>query len=167
MPKTKEASVRCLLKWPKQYYSSLKPEKIKDVLDSPVCSIGTFKRAVGEGKAVFALILILNNLVDFFNVGNSMSAKQVTATAEMIADDYGYLKIDDLRLCFNRAKKGEFGPVYRMDGNIILSWIGQYVKEREAAADEINYAQHASIRANEKRSMSFTELIEKETVRKK
>jgi hypothetical protein len=154
-------SVRCFLEWPKQYYSSLKPKKIRDVLDSPVCSIGTFKRAVGEGKAVSALILILNNLVDFFNVGNSMSAKQVTATAEMIAEDYGYLKIDDLRLCFNRAKKGEFGPVYRMDGNIILSWIGQYMKEREAAADEINYAQHVSIKADERRSASFMELTGK------
>jgi hypothetical protein len=147
-----------LQKWPEQYYSSLTPRRIEDVLDSPVCTVGACIRASGREKAKALMELILLDLTRFFNVSQSMNAGQVTATAEMILEDYAYLKIDDFKLCFNRAKKGSFGPVYRMDGNVILSWIGQYAKERVSAADEMNYARHVSVKAGERRSESFMEL---------
>jgi hypothetical protein len=156
-----------LIKWPKQYYSSLKPKTVSEVCDSPVCSLSRFRKEAGDEKATSILILILNDVIDFFNVNNTMNGNQVLITAEMILDEYGYLKIDDFKLCFNRAKRGLFGPVYRMDGNVILSWIETYINDRIHTISEINYAQHVSIKANEKRSISFIELIGKETIRKK
>jgi hypothetical protein len=148
-----------LLKWPQQYYSSLKPKAIDDVLESPVCSIGVFKRTIGEDKATSVLVLILNDVVDFFNVSNSMNAGQILTTAEMILDNYGYLKIDDFKLCFSQAKRNLFGPVYRMDGNVILSWIESYTRDRVNVADEKHYAGHLSIKANERRVPDFQELV--------
>jgi hypothetical protein len=130
-----------------------------DVLASPVCSIGTFKRAVGEDKAMSVLVLILNDAIDFFNVSNSMNANQILTTAEMILDNYGWLKIDDFKLCFNQAKRGICGQVYRMDGNVILSWIEQYIRDRINAADEIGYAEHVSVMANERRVCDFRESV--------
>jgi hypothetical protein len=37
-----------------------------------------------------------------------------------------------------------FGQVYRMDGNVILSWIESYIKDRINSADETGYALHCS-----------------------
>jgi hypothetical protein len=104
---------------------------------------------------------MLNDVIDFFNVSNTMNGDQVLTTAEMILDNYGYLKIDDFKLCFNRAKRGLFGQVYRMDGNVILSWIETYISDRIDTVGEMNYAQHVSIKADERRSASFMELTGK------
>jgi hypothetical protein len=167
MPKDEETSVKCLKKWPNQYYNSLKPKCYSDVFDSPVCSIGIYRELEGEESAKAILVVILTDVIDFFNVSNSMNANQILATAEMILDNYGYLKIDDFKLCFSQAKRGFFGPVYRMDGNIILSWIESYIEDRMKRADEISYAEHASIKANERRAYSFQELIDKKIIREK
>jgi hypothetical protein len=136
-------------------------------LDSPVCSIGIFKRTIGEDKAKSVLVLILNDLIDFFNVSNSMNANQILTTAEMILDNYAWLKIDDFKLCFSQAKRGLFGQVYRMDGNVILSWIESYINGRINFAEEKSYAEHLSIKANERRTMDFQELIDKGIIKRK
>jgi hypothetical protein len=162
MPTSEEASVRCLNKYPQQYYASLKPKRFNDVFNSPVCFIAEFRREVGEEAANAVLNIIVSDLVDFFNVSNSMNAQQIIATVELILDNYGFLKIDDLKLCFNWAKRGLFGAVYRMDGQIILSWIEKYIHDRMNAADEENYALHVSMKANERRSPTLTEIIEKQ-----
>lgn len=157
-------SVRCLNKYPKQYYNSLKPKKIADVFYSPVCSIATYKKEAGEVNVRAVMVLILSDIIDFFNVSNSMNANQITNTIEIILDNYGYLKIDDFKLCFDLAKRGIYGQIYRMDGNVILSWIESYINDRMNTADEINYANHASMKMNEKRFLSFQELIDKKKI---
>jgi hypothetical protein len=151
MPKSEEMSVRCFAQWPKQYYSSLKPAKISDVFASPVCTLGKFRRESGEEKAISLLVIILSDVTEFFNVGNSMNANQTLTTAEMILDAYGWLKIDDFKLCFSQAKRGMFGQVYRMDGNVILSWIGTYIRDRIRSADEMSYARHCSDKERDSR----------------
>jgi hypothetical protein len=164
MPKSEEMSVRCLHKWPQQYYNSLKPKTFNDVFDSPVCFLSKFREEIGEEKAISVLILILNDAIDFFNVSNSMNANQILTTAEMILDHYGWLKIDDFKLCFNMAKRGIYGQIYRIDGNIILSWIESYINDRINKADELSYAQHASMKMNEKRYPTFQEMIDKKMI---
>ncbi len=84
-----------------------------------------------------------------------MNANQVLTTSEIILDNYGYLKVDDFKLCFNQAKRGIYGQIYRIDGNVILSWIEQYVNERINRADEISYSKHLSMKADEKRTDNF------------
>jgi hypothetical protein len=136
-------------------------------LDSPVCSIGVFKRTIGEDKAKSALVLILNDVIDFFNVSNSMNANQILTTAEMALDNYGWLKIDDFKLCFSQAKRGFFGQIYRMDGNVILSWIESYIKDRINFAEEKSYSEHLSIKATERKTLSFQELIDSGIIKKR
>jgi hypothetical protein len=128
--------------------------------------LGTFVRVSGEMKAKAVMMLIVSEAIEFFNVGNSMNANQIAQTVDMILDSYGYLKIDDFKFCFNCAKKGMYGTVYRIDGNVILSWIEQYINDRINAADEMNYAQHSSMKMNEKRFQSFQEIAESKSYRK-
>ena len=95
----------------------------------------------GETHLRGFMVKVLNDLVDFFNVGKSIGAVQVAQTVDLIIDEYYFFKPDDFKLCFNRAKKGLYGKVYdRIDGAVILEWLGRYEKERGSIAmdDSIN-----------------------------
>ena len=95
----------------------------------------------GETHLRGFMVKVLNDLVDFFNVGKSIGAVQVAQTVDLIIDEYYFFKPDDFKLCFNRAKKGLYGKVYdRIDGAVILEWLGRYEKERGSMAmdDSIN-----------------------------
>ena len=86
----------------------------------------------GETHLRGFMVKVLNDLVDFFNVGKSIGAVQVAQTVDLIIDEYYFFKPDDFKLCFNRAKKGLYGKVYdRIDGAVILEWLGRDEKERE------------------------------------
>ena len=75
----------------------------------------------GETHLRGFMVKVLNDLIDFFNVGKSIGAVQVAQTVDLIIDEYYFFKPDDFKLCFNRAKKGLYGKVYdRIDGAVIL-----------------------------------------------
>lgn len=123
------------------YYNSLRPKAVNDVFDSPSCSIAVMNKEFGETHLRGFMVKVLNDLIDFFNVGKSIGAVQVAQTVDLIIDEYYFFKPDDFKLCFNRAKKGLYGKVYdRIDGAVILEWLGRYEKERGAMAmdDSIN-----------------------------
>lgn len=86
--------------------------------------------------------LLLTDLTQFFSVGNSMKAEQILQTAEMIIDDCGIYKLDDFKLCFDRAKKGRYGEVYRIDGNVIFKWLNQYWEDRLNEAESLSIKEH-------------------------
>ena len=141
MPKTRDASVSILGTLPMPYYNSLRPKTVNDVFDSPSCSIAAMNKEFGETHLRGFMVKVLNDLIDFFNVGKSIGAVQVAQTVDLIIDEYYFFKPDDFKLCFNRAKKGLYGKVYdRIDGAVILEWLGRYEKERGSMAmdDSIN-----------------------------
>jgi len=116
-------------------------QNVNDVFDSPSCSIAVMNKEFGETHLRGFMVKVLNDLIDFFNVGKSIGAVQVAQTVDLIIDEYYFFKPDDFKLCFNRAKKGLYGKVYdRIDGAVILEWLGRYEKERGAMAmdDSIN-----------------------------
>lgn len=142
MPSSVELSRRCLNRYPLQYYNSLKPVSYGEVFDSPHISIGRYAREEGRNKAIAVMNLLLTDLTQFFSVGNSMKAEQILQTAEMIIDDCGIYKLDDFKLCFDRAKKGRYGEVYRIDGNVIFKWLNQYWEDRLNEAESLSIKEH-------------------------
>lgn len=104
-------------------------------------------RNVGEIKTRALVIYAISDLSEFLNVNGTMNAMQIGQTAQFILDDYSWLTIDDMKLCFNLAKKGAFGQVYgRLDGQVILAWFRQYETQRVKAADEVSYQEHQSLK---------------------
>lgn len=66
-----------------------------------------------------------------------MGAVQVAGAADLIIDEFYFLKPDDFKLCFNRAKKGYYGKVYdRIDGQVIFEWLNQYTNDRMTTASD-------------------------------
>ena len=123
------------------YYKALHPKTVNDVFQSPSCSIAVMNKNFGEMKLRAFMVNIIIDLVMFFNVGKTMKDTQAAQTADLIIEEFYFFKPDDFKLCFNRAKKGLYGKVYdRIDGAVILEWLGRYDQERGSIAmdDSIN-----------------------------
>lgn len=84
-------------------------------------------KEIGFQSASDVLTILIVDVANFFSVGKGMNKEQVIATTELILEEFPEICIADLKLCFNKAKLGEYGTLYdRMDGGVILSWITQY-----------------------------------------
>ncbi len=60
-------------------------------------------------------------------------------------EEYYYLRVEEFRLCFRMAMKGEYGPVYnRIDGQIFFEWIRKYFSKRDAVTDRMVKDQQSS-----------------------
>lgn len=85
----------------------------------------------GKERVRALLNVMIADLVAFFSVGKTMGAHQVIETAGFIWDDYKHLKPEDVKLCFDRIKKGFYGKIYdRIDGNLILDALASYDDDR-------------------------------------
>lgn len=97
----------------------------------------------GENHARAIVVILLSEVVDFFNASNTMNDSQVAITTDLIIEEYPYFKIDDLKLCFRNAMKGRYGEIYnRLDGSVIMNWLKQYNQERCAKADIASYNEY-------------------------
>ena len=99
-----------------------------DTPELPISQLATIKH--GDINAAQAIISIaISEVVQFFNVGKIMNDVQVAITAELIIDRFYYLKLEEIKYCFQRAMCS--GKVYdRLDGNIIIGWLNEYDSER-------------------------------------
>ncbi len=62
-----------------------------------------------------------------------MSPQQLMLTAELIIEEYYYLRVEEFKMCFRMAMKGEYGPVYnRIDGQVFFEWIRKFFSKRDA-----------------------------------
>lgn len=95
-------------------------------------------KSVNPAIPVNILVDLINEFLDFFNVGKNMTASQVAQTVRIILQDYAVLKPDDFVLFFDRAKKGWYGKAYdRMDGAVILEWLELYMQQRNEEIEQI------------------------------
>lgn len=132
-----ESRLTVLRTLPEQYYKDLNPKTINDVFCSFEPSIGTIINKCGETKARAAIVYLLADTLEFFNATETMSDIQVAMTVDLIIEEYPYMKTDDFKLCFKNAMKMKYGKIYnRIDGQIIMSWLRDYNKERCAVADD-------------------------------
>ena len=115
-------------------------------------ALSTLRRERGEATARAVLVLIVNDMLDFFNAAADMNDRQVATTVDLILEEYPYMQADDITLCFRRAMKGKYGKLYnRIDGQIIMGWLREYNRERCTAADYQSYNQHKARLSEESR----------------
>ena len=113
-------------------------------------ALSRIRRLRGEATARAVLVLIVNDMLDFFNA--DMNDRQVATTVDLILEEYPYMQADDVTLCFRRAMKGKYGKLYnRIDGQIIMGWLREYNRERCAEADSQSYNQHRARLSEEAR----------------
>lgn len=91
------------------------------------------------------IVLILNDLRLFFQVDNMISTDGLYSLCGIITSEYKNLTLEEIAMCMNNAKLGNYGKLYnRLDGAIILSWLKQYVTEKQLRIDDRNYMAEAN-----------------------
>lgn len=94
-------------------------------------ALSELRKNKGEQVAIGVLVALMDECQQYFNLQQPMNAQQLLLTAELIIEKYYYLRIEELRVCFRMAMKGEFGPVYnRIDGQVFFEWILKYMPIR-------------------------------------
>lgn len=116
----------------------------------------------GEQHLRAFMVKVLNEVLDYFNIGKTMGAVQVASTADLIIDEYYFLKPDDFKLCFTRAKKGYYGKVFdRIDGQVIFEWLNQYTNDRMTTACDTSIQEAERFKAPQgERTSSLLEAAE-------
>lgn len=109
--------------------------------------IGKLESALKNGELIAkaAIVYAITDLAMFLNLGKerNMTGQQIAQTAEMILQKYNYLKLDDLKLCFNNAKQGVYGKIYdRLDGQVIFEFLNAYSDSRAVEAERLNLLAH-------------------------
>ncbi len=115
-----------------QYWITSHPKTAIQAFNSESCSIVQIKKQEdGETLTKAFLAVIVTELIESFNVGKTMNDMQVGFLVNGIQADYYFLKIDELKFCFEEAKKGRYGTMYdRIDAAVVFGWIEQYMEER-------------------------------------
>lgn len=123
-----------------KYLQEIQPKTIEDVLKSKTGGLTRIIKNHGLNAAKAMLIVLINDLLDFFNYNRTMTINQIGQTIELIIDNYGAYTPEDFKICFNAIKIGKYGKFYEgIDGGKILEMIKQYDIERDQ--DLINYRQ--------------------------
>jgi len=134
---------------PETFYQQISVKDYAGVFAAPDNSIALIKKELGPEKLRAFLVLVIVDLVEFFSVSNSMNNQQIIQTADLIAEEYYYMKPEDFKLCFNKAKKGKLGTgqVYnRIDGAVIFKWLEEYAQERADQATNQYLVKHDEIK---------------------
>jgi hypothetical protein len=118
---------------PISIYKAISVPSIDYAVNNSTPTINTIKRQINEKQAIVIIAEAIKDLSLFFNVGKNMTTEQMFITAELINESYGFLRLSEIKFCFNNIKKGKYGKLYdRLDGSLILECLESYLSERES-----------------------------------
>lgn len=102
-------------------------------------TLAEIRKDKSQQATVNIMVAMMDACQQYFNLQQPMNAQQLALTAELILEDYYYLRVDELQVCFRMAMKGEFGPLYnRIDGQVFFEWIKKFMSKRQAISERIN-----------------------------
>ena len=82
------------------------PATVQDIIRSGEKTLAAIRKDEGDVVTKGAVAKLIMSVVAFLNVGKNMNAEQVAMTADMILSKFYYLKLADLRLCFQNGMSG-------------------------------------------------------------
>jgi hypothetical protein len=108
-------------------------------------ALSEIRKAKGEQTALGVLVALMDECQQYFNLQQPMNPQQLMLTAELIMEEYYYLRVEEFRICFRMAMKGEYGPIYnRIDGQVFFEWIRKYFTKRDAVTARMVKDQQAN-----------------------
>lgn len=133
-----------------QYWNKTEVSTTQKAVDSVSPTLVSIKIAPNGDNIVKAfLVVVVSDLVQSFNVGKNMDAKQIAFLVQSILKDFYYLKLDELKLCFENIKKGKYGKVFdRLDTATIYDFINAFLDERMECLFDKNHNNEQSDLSN-------------------
>lgn len=91
---------------------------------------------------------LLLDTVKYFDVPKSAILEYARGLAEDIMMDYPHFTIEDVAVCFQKAKDGVYGEIYnRLDGQIVKRWLREYSDNRTEVVERKNASRHMALKA--------------------
>ena len=115
----------------KAYEKSLTVQKIVNqcMPISEVC------RYSGMAEIKKAVDIQLTKLVAGLNLKWNLSDNQIAQIVEDLIEKYPHETLEDFVLVLKKARMGEFGELFRLDGPVIFSWMETYLEEKYAVIE--------------------------------
>lgn len=111
-------------------------------------SIGELFNSDPEGTKT-SIALLVNDLRLFFQVDNMIGDRAILSLSSLIVFEFLNLTLEEICVCFNLAKKGEYGTAYnRLDGAVIMKWLKQYNAEKQQRIIERNYSKDVQYKSD-------------------
>ena len=102
------------------------------VLSEDAPTLAIMRHAYGDGFPATWLMPQMLDLVVYSNSKGTLSDRQAEFLAEVISNEYGFLKASELLLFFYKFKAGEYGHFYgAVDPMRITMALEEFCKERE------------------------------------
>lgn len=121
---------------PTQYCSALKLNSELDSWQSVSPKLYEIERK-GDKLCIALLVKLINDLANSLNVGKNMTAQQVIDASQLLYDEFGQMKLNDVVLCFNKIKRGHYGVIYdRLDVHVIMEKMHRFDADQ---AEQIEY----------------------------
>ena len=93
--------------------------------------LSVIKAEIGEPSLMKYIYLLIKDFTESFNIKGNMNNDQIIDTANNLMNDYFHFRLIDFSICFNKAKKGEYGKIYdRLDMQTIYDFVNVYDKQR-------------------------------------
>lgn len=101
-------------------------------------------------QLISMIVFLIEQIYELANVGKRLSDSAMATTAEMIVEEYYYLKLEEIQLVFKNGAIGKYGKIYdRIDASVIFDWLLQYdTSEASIAVSEKRAANFKSIELN-------------------
>lgn len=112
---------------------------IKQAINAPPIQLSQWRAANQDCIKAVIVKFIEGTLLFYGRNRDDMNDYQVASIVNSILDKYYYFRIEDVCLCFKRARENSaYGGFYgRIDGSVIMSWFATYDKERDDAIHSI------------------------------
>lgn len=123
---------------PKLYLKAIVCKTFEDVFDSNQLTLEEVSQQGKNGQVrAFAIVsAAIISYLDYINRRELMTDLQIAETAQLVCEEYGWLKVDDIALLIRMAKKNKFGKTFNIDGQVIFEWIEKYVAQRNASLNK-------------------------------
>ena len=91
------------------------------------------QKALGEDNMKKTIVVILEDLVNYFNVARPMTIDQIVDLAYEILPSFKYHKFEEILMFCEGIKKGKWGKVYeRFDASIFWEFFEKYEENRNS-----------------------------------
>ncbi|WP_147331382.1 hypothetical protein [Bacteroides sp. OM08-17BH] len=106
---------------------------IEKAINAPPIQLSQWRSANSECIKAVLVKFIEGTLLFYGRNRDDMNDYQVSSLVNAILDKYYYFRIEDVCLCFKRARESSsYGGFYgRIDGSVIMAWFATYDRERD------------------------------------
>lgn len=100
----------------------------KDLVHAaPIC---TMIDKVGRAEIKTALDLAITRLATRLNVKHNLTDNQMVGMVDELVNHYKNESLEDFLFVFSKARRGEFGVIYKLDINTICEWMNKHLEEK-------------------------------------